>query len=34
MHKIAMVGAGQMASALSFPAFENGHEVCIVGNPH
>lgn len=22
-----------MASALSFPAFENGHEVCIVGTP-
>lgn len=33
MYKIAMVGAGQMAAALSFPAFENGHEVCIVGTP-
>lgn len=31
MHKIVMIGAGQMASSLSFPAFENGHEVCIVG---
>lgn len=33
MYKITIIGAGQMASALSFPAFENGHEVCIVGTP-
>ncbi|MEG0273137.1 MAG: glycerol-3-phosphate dehydrogenase [Hydrogenoanaerobacterium sp.] len=33
MAKIAIVGAGQMASALSFPAFENGHEVRLVGTP-
>lgn len=33
MNKITMIGAGQMASALSFPAVENGHEVHIVGTP-
>ena len=27
MSIITFVGAGQMASALTFPAFENGHEV-------
>ncbi len=31
MSIITFVGAGQMASALSFPATENGHEVRLVG---
>ena len=31
MSVITFVGAGQMASALSFPATENGHEVRLVG---
>lgn len=31
MATITMVGAGQMASALSFPARDNGHEVRLVG---
>lgn len=30
---ITYVGSGQMASALAFPAFENGHEVRLVGSP-
>ena len=33
MSIITFVGAGQMASALTFPAFENGHEVRLVGTP-
>lgn len=33
MSIIALVGAGQMASALTFPLFENGHEVRLVGSP-
>jgi glycerol-3-phosphate dehydrogenase (NAD(P)+) len=31
MAVITMIGAGQMASALSFPARDNGHEVRLVG---
>ncbi len=31
MSIIAYVGAGQMASALSFPVTENGHTVRLVG---
>lgn len=31
MAKIAVLGAGIMATALSFPASENGHEVHLVG---
>lgn len=31
MSIITFIGAGQMASALSFPATENGHEVRLVG---
>ena len=30
---IAVVGSGQMGSAMSFPACENGHEVRLVGTP-
>lgn len=30
---ITYIGAGQMASALSFPAIENGHTVRLVGTP-
>ena len=33
MSVITFVCAGQMASALTFPAFENGHEVRLVGSP-
>ncbi|MEG1432657.1 glycerol-3-phosphate dehydrogenase [Eubacterium sp.] len=33
MSIITFIGAGQMASALTFPAFENGHEVRLVGTP-
>ena len=33
MSIITFVGAGQMASALTFPARENGHEVRLVGTP-
>lgn len=33
MSIVTIVGAGQMASALSFPLFENGHEVRLVGTP-
>ena len=33
MAVIAIVGAGMMGSALSFPASENGHEVRLVGTP-
>lgn len=31
MSILTFVGAGQMASALTYPAFENGHEVRLVG---
>ena len=27
MSIVTLIGAGQMASALTFPLFENGHEV-------
>ena len=33
MSIITFIGAGQMASALTFPTFENGHEVRLVGTP-
>ena len=33
MNKVALIGAGQMASALTFPLFENGHEVNLIGSP-
>ena len=33
MSIITFIGAGQMSSALTFPAFENGHEVRLVGTP-
>lgn len=33
MSVVALIGAGQMASALTFPLFENGHEVRLVGSP-
>lgn len=33
MSVITFLGAGQMASALTYPAFENGHEVRLVGTP-
>ena len=33
MSIITLIGAGQMASALTFPAFENGHEIRLVGSP-
>lgn len=33
MSVITYVGSGQMASALTFPAIENGHEVRLVGSP-
>ena len=33
MAVITYIGAGQMASALTFPAFENGHEIRLVGTP-
>lgn len=33
MSVITIVGAGQMGSAMSFPARTNGHEVRIVGTP-
>lgn len=33
MSIVTYVGAGQMASALAFPVFENGHEVRLVGTP-
>jgi len=32
--KIAIIGLGQMGSALAFPAIENGNEVRLVGTPH
>lgn len=33
MSIITLVGSGQMASALTFPLVENGHEVRLVGSP-
>lgn len=33
MSIITIVGAGQMGSAMSFPAHHNGHEVRIIGTP-
>ena len=33
MSIITLIGSGQMASALTFPLFENGHEVRLVGSP-
>ena len=30
---VTLIGAGQMASALTFPLFENGNEVRLVGTP-
>ena len=33
MSVLTFIGSGQMASALSFPTFENGHEVRLVGTP-
>lgn len=30
---VTLIGSGQMASALTFPLFENGHEVRLVGSP-
>ena len=33
MHIITMIGAGQMGSAMCFPARGNGHEVRLVGTP-
>ena len=33
MAVITFVCAGQMNSAITFPAFENGHEVRLVGSP-
>ncbi|WP_313126388.1 glycerol-3-phosphate dehydrogenase [Proteiniclasticum ruminis] len=33
MSVITLIGSGQMASALTFPLIENGHEVRLVGSP-
>ena len=33
MSIITIVGAGQMGSAMCFPARSNGHEVRLVGTP-
>lgn len=33
MSIVTLIGAGQMASALTFPLYENGHEVRLVGSP-
>ena len=33
MSTVTLIGAGQMASALTFPLYENGHEVRLVGSP-
>ena len=33
MSILTFVCAGQMNSAITFPAFENGHEVRLVGSP-
>lgn len=33
MSVVTLIGSGQMASALTFPLIENGHEVRLVGSP-
>lgn len=33
MSIVTLIGSGQMASALTFPLYENGHEVRLVGSP-
>lgn len=33
MSIVTLIGAGQMASALTFPLFENSHEVRLTGSP-
>ena len=33
MSTVTLIGSGQMASALTFPLYENGHEVRLVGSP-
>lgn len=33
MSVVTLIGSGQMASALTFPLFENGHEVRLCGSP-
>ncbi|WP_195270835.1 NAD(P)-binding domain-containing protein [Eubacterium sp. 1001713B170207_170306_E7] len=33
MSVVTLIGSGQMASALTFPLYENGHEVRLVGSP-
>lgn len=33
MSIITFIGSGQMASALTFPAYENGNEIRLVGSP-
>ncbi|MDD2414736.1 MAG: glycerol-3-phosphate dehydrogenase, partial [Eubacteriaceae bacterium] len=33
MSVVTLIGSGQMASALTFPLFENGNEVRLVGSP-
>ncbi len=33
MSIVTLIGSGQMASALTFPLHENGHEVRLVGSP-
>src|SRR5215470_15063859 len=33
MAVITVIGSGQMGSAMSFPARDNGHEVRLVGSP-
>lgn len=33
MSVVTLIGSGQMASALTFPLFENGHEIRLVGSP-
>ena len=33
MSTVTLIGSGQMAAALTFPLYENGHEVRLVGSP-
>ena len=33
MKKLVFIGSGMMASAMSIPANENGHEIRLVGSP-
>ena len=33
MSTVTLIGSGQMASALTFPLYENGHEVRLTGSP-